>query len=139
MANSVNIVRQAAHALGKTDDEQYYAESLTAIKNAYAKLCIAEDGKLVGDFLSNYVCALYFGLVPEKRKRQLQSVWQSLCGGDHTVRTGFAGTPYLCFALTDHGYVEDAYKVLQNEKMSRLALHRERRSDNDMGTLGCAG
>jgi hypothetical protein len=117
MANSVNIVRQAAHALGKTDDEQYYAESLTAIKNAYAKLCIAEDGKLVGDFLSNYVCALYFGLVPEKKKAAVAKRMAELVReGDHTVRTGFAGTPYLCFALTDHGYVEDAYKVLQNEK-----------------------
>ena len=36
--------------------------------------------------------------------------------GNHTVRTGFAGTPYLCFALADNGYAEDAYKVLQNEK-----------------------
>lgn len=89
MANSVNIVRQAAHALGKTDDEQYYAESLTAIKNAYAKLCIAEDGKLVGDFLSNYVCALYFGLVPEKKKAAVAKRMAELVReGDHTVRTG---------------------------------------------------
>ena len=27
---------------------------------------------------------------------------------------GFAGTPYIAFALADNGYVEDAYKLIQN-------------------------
>lgn len=30
--------------------------------------------------------------------------------------TGFAGSPYIAFALADNGYVEDAYKLLQNTK-----------------------
>ena len=31
---------------------------------------------------------------------------------DHLVTTGFAGTPYVTWALSEHGYVEDAYKLL---------------------------
>lgn len=116
-ANSVNIMRQAAHELGKEADEAQYTALLAKIKDAFASLCILPDGKLIGDFQSNYVCALYFDLVPEARKPAVaKRLVELVREGDHTVRTGFAGTPYLCFALADNGYVEDAYKVLQNEK-----------------------
>ena len=116
-ANSVNIMRQAAHELGKEADEAYYTRLLANIKDAFATLCLREDGKLTGDFQSNYVCALYFDLVPEARKAAVaERLVELVRAGNHTVRTGFAGTPYLCFALADNGYVEDAYKVLQNEK-----------------------
>lgn len=116
-ANSVNIMGQAAEALGKTEDQRYYGQMLARIQDAFSSLCILPDGKLVGDFQSNYVCALYFGLVPEAKKpAAVGRLAELVREGKHTVRTGFAGTPYLCFALADNGYVEDAYKVLQNEK-----------------------
>ena len=34
----------------------------------------------------------------------------------HRIATGFAGTPYILFALADNGYAEDAYKLLFNEE-----------------------
>lgn len=116
-ANSVNIMRQAAHELGKEADEAYYTQLLTNIKDACATLCLREDGKLIGDFQSNYVCALYFDLISEKQKpAAAKRLVELVRGNDYKIATGFAGTPYLCFALADNGYVEDAYKVLQNEK-----------------------
>jgi alpha-L-rhamnosidase len=116
-ANSVDIMRKAAKALGRTGDEQEYAHLLEEIRNAFSELCCRDDGTLKGDFQSNYVCALYFGLIsaekkPAVAKRLVELVRQK----DHCVVTGFAGTPYIAFALADNGYLEDAYKLLQNSK-----------------------
>lgn len=117
MANSVNILQKAAEELGKETEARRYAEILEKIKDAFAELCILPDGRLTGDFQSNYVCALYFDLVPEVQKASVAARLAHLVReADHTVRTGFAGTPYLLFALADNGYAEDAYRVLQNEK-----------------------
>lgn len=114
-ANSVNIMIKAAKALGKTADEQYYTELYRKIQNAFAKLCFNEDGKLKGDFQSNYVCALYFNLIPEDKRPLIAKRLANLVREkNYCVMTGFAGTPYIAFALADNGYVDDAYKLLLN-------------------------
>ena len=114
-ANSVHIMCQAARDLDKHEDERYFKEYLEKIKNAYASIYILEDGTLLGDFQSHYVCALYFGLIPESQKPKVAKRLVELVRlNKHRIQTGFAGTPYLAFALTDNGYIEDAYKVLQN-------------------------
>lgn len=117
LANSVDIMRQAAEALGKEKDRQHYMEIHRKIQDAFAELCILADGRLEGDFQSSYVCALYFKLIPESKVKSVAArLAQLVQEGNYTVRTGFAGTPYLLFALADHGYVEEAYQVLLNEK-----------------------
>ncbi len=35
---------------------------------------------------------------------------------DYCIGTGFPGTPYILFALADHGYADIAYKMLLNQK-----------------------
>lgn len=116
MANSVNILRQTANILGKQNDEAHYSQVLDSIKEAFAKHCILPDGRLTGDFQSNYVCALYFGLVPETKKpAAAKRLAELVREKKHLIQTGFAGTPYIAFALADNGYVEDAYSLLLNE------------------------
>lgn len=117
MANSVNIMLKSAEALGVSKDKERYAHILKEIKAAFAKYYIKSDGKLEGDFQSNYVCALYFDMVPEEKKAAVAGRLVELVREkNHLIQTGFAGTPYIAFALADNGYVEDAYKLLQNEK-----------------------
>ncbi|MCM1113860.1 MAG: glycoside hydrolase family 78 protein [Clostridium sp.] len=114
-ANSVSIMQKAAKALGKTDDKKYYSDLHSKICNAFAHLCIKEDGTLKGDFQSNYICALYFNLVPENKKDLLiKRLVELVRENNHRVMTGFAGTPYTSFVLADNGYVDDAYKLLLN-------------------------
>lgn len=116
MANSVNILCQSAKALGKSDDEKHYSEILSKIKKAFDQYFIKPDGQLSGDFQSNYACALYFEMISKEKipacaKRLAELVRKN----DYKIATGFAGTPFILFALADNGYVEDAYKLLQNE------------------------
>ena len=116
LANSVDIMRQAAKALKKMEDEQYYSWMFANIQDAFASFCILPNGHLAGDFQSNYVCALYFGLIPKgKRALAARRLTELVRENQYKIATGFAGTPYLLFALADNGYIEEAYKVLQNE------------------------
>ncbi|MCM1234563.1 MAG: glycoside hydrolase family 78 protein, partial [Ruminococcus flavefaciens] len=116
LLNSVEIVRQTAHALGKAGDETHYTEMAENIRAAFARYCVLPDGRLTGDFQTNYVVALYFNLAPEESRPQLaERLVELVQQNGHKIATGFAGTPYLLFALADNGYVEDAYKVLLNE------------------------
>lgn len=114
-ANSVDIMRKSAKELGKLDDEARYTQIHQNICNAFLEHCVLNDGKLKGHFQSNYVCALYFGLIPEKLKASVAKHLVELVRiNKHLIQTGFAGTPYITFVLADNGYVEDAYKLLQN-------------------------
>jgi len=114
-ANSVKIMQCAAQELGYTEDAADYGALFQNIQNAFAEHYIKEDGTLKGDFQSNYVCALYFGLVPKMHKAKVaKRLVELVREGKHCVLTGFPGTAYIAFALADNGYVEDAYKLLQN-------------------------
>lgn len=116
MANSVRIVRDSAFALGIKEDVDFFADEFLKIRKAFKENCILPDGKLKGDFASNYVCALYFDLVPIEKKALLaKRLSEIVRENDYRITTGFAGTPYLLFALADNGYGEDAYNVLLNE------------------------
>lgn len=117
LLNSVNIVRQAARDLGKEEDAARFADAAAEIKAAFEKYCVLPGGRLTGDFQTNYVVALYFGLAPEdKRPLLAKRLAELVRANGHRIATGFAGTPYLLFALADNGYAEDAYKVLLNEE-----------------------
>ena len=116
MANSVSIMQKAASALGHVEDAEYFGETLECIRDAYTKAEWLRKGRLRGDFASNYVCALYFDLLPEAHKPIAAARLAELVrANDYKIMTGFAGTPYILFALADNGYVDDAFKLLLNE------------------------
>ncbi len=115
MALSVSIMAKAAHVLGKEEDAKHYASVMAKIRDAFAALCLREDGMLNSDFPSYYVCALHFGLIPEDKKPAVAGQLAEIVrAGGHRIQTGFAGTPYVAFALADNGYIEDAYKLVQS-------------------------
>ena len=116
LLNSVNIVRKAAEVLGKADDAAFYGEEAQKIRAVFRKYCLTADGRLTGDFQSNYVTALYFGLAPEEGRPALaKRLVELVRENGYKIATGFAGTPYILFALADNGYAEDAYQLLLNE------------------------
>lgn len=63
-----------------------------------------------------HIVALYFDLVPERlRARTAQRLVELLEKENGHLVTGFVGTPYFCHALSQNGYVKEAYKLLQQE------------------------
>jgi len=115
-ANSAEIMRRAAGALGKKEDEARYAAIRAKIEQAFCRAYLKEDGILTGDFQSAYVCALYFGLLPEDARKAAADRLAGLVKENNgCLATGFLGTPYITFALGDHGHAKEAYDLLLNE------------------------
>ena len=115
--NSVNICKMASSELGIVQDEKYFSELAANIKSAFIQTYLKVDGTLKrANFESMYVDALYFDIVPKEYKaRVARKLSELVKQHDYKVMTGFPGTPYLLFALSDNGYTDIAYKVLVNE------------------------
>jgi alpha-L-rhamnosidase len=60
-----------------------------------------------------YALAIVFGLLDEAESAQAgRRLAELVAEHGYHVATGFAGTPYVCDALTQTGHLDDAYKLL---------------------------
>ncbi len=61
-----------------------------------------------------YILGLQFDLFPDSVKPlAAEKLVQSIRNGGYHIKTGFLGVSYLLPVLTEYGYVEDAYKMMQ--------------------------
>jgi alpha-L-rhamnosidase len=115
-AYSTDIVRKAAKILGKTADARIYDELYYKIKKAFNEEYITVTGRLVSETQTGCVLALYFDLAEEKyRNRILESLTTNIANHKNHLSTGFVGTPYLCYALTENNRHDLAGTLLLKE------------------------
>ncbi len=116
-ANSLDIVSKSAEILGKKEDARKYARLRDSVKKAFNDEFVCDDGTIKGGFQSAYVCALWFDMLPEdKREGAYKALIEDIKAHNGLLNTGFLGTPYLLFALSDFGDASEAYKMLLNEE-----------------------
>ena len=136
-AYDVTLMREMAHATGRTADEQKYAELVREDSRRISKssLCTTTDslparttaldrsGRSTipmrksrgGDTQTGYVLALHMNLVPENlRAAAAQKLVDKIEANHGLLGTGFLGTPYLLEELTKTGHADLAYKLLLN-------------------------
>lgn len=112
-ALSTRIVRDAAQVLGLSEDAACYGELSERITAAYREEFITPNGRVAAPTQTAQVLALVFDLAGEKdRARIARDLNELIVDNDYHLTTGFVGTPYLCFALSDNGYHETAVKLL---------------------------
>ncbi len=59
---------------------------------------------------------MHFGLVPaEYRERAVRELVETLDEYGNHLSTGFLGTPYICYALSENGRLDLAYELLLKE------------------------
>lgn len=136
-AYSARLCAKAAHVLGK-DEEAVYFDTLSkrvrlAFRKAFikdAKLCVYKkaDGDpsvphnnvysrpVTNDTQTAHALVLYFNLCEEEEKSIFAGKLAQLVTERGHLTTGFIGTPYLLFALSQNGYTELAYNLLLSEK-----------------------
>ena len=115
-AYSTDIVRKVANILMKTEDSQKYNELYKKIKKAFNEEYITTTGRLVSETQTACVLALYFDLAEEKyRNRILESLTTNIADHKNHLSTGFVGTPYLCYALTENNQHDLAGTLLLKE------------------------
>ena len=136
-AYDVTLMRQMAHAMGRTADEEKYGQQFESIRAAFQKEFIHADGFIAGaekdataafSNLNNpdarskdgatetgYVLALHMNLVPENlRAAAAKKLAERIEANHNLLGTGFVGTRYLLDELAEAGYTKLAYSLLLN-------------------------
>ena len=114
-AHSTDLVARAAAALGKADDARAYAALFARIRQAFAREYVTATGRLSSDTQTAYAIALAFGLLPDSLRASAAERLDADVRRMGHLTTGFLGTPVLTRALSDAGYLDDAYALLLNE------------------------
>lgn len=113
-AHSTQLLINAAKVLGRDDDAARYASSLSQIKKTFAEQFFNAAGRAVTHTQTAYVLALHFDLLNRDMKRSaLQHLIGLIKANNNHLSTGFLGTPYLLHVLSDNGYNDLAYALLQ--------------------------
>ncbi len=112
-ARSAGILAQIADLLGETADAARYRRLEQEIVRAYREVLTDGAGRLKKEFQTAYVLPLHFGMTAGEESEVMV---ERLCAlireaGGH-LATGFPGTPYILFALSDHDRLEEAYELL---------------------------
>ena len=86
------------------------------IIRAYRNVFTDGSGKLKNEFQTAYVLPLYFKMVKEvEADNMVKNLVRLIREADNHLATGFPGTPYILFALSDNGQLDVAYDLLLQE------------------------
>ena len=134
-AYDATLLREMAHATGRTADEQKYAAMFDKIRTAFNRAFVHDDGFVAGadhgpnlmgerthnvkpgdeDTQTGYVLALHMNLLPDNlRAAAAQKLVDKIQANHGLLGTGFLGTPYLLEELTKTGHADVAYQLLLN-------------------------
>ena len=117
LCNTSALLSKIAGIIGEQKDAAYYAELSRKVADAYISILTDGKGRLLEEFQTAYVLPLYFGMFPhETEKTAADNLARLVKQADYCVSTGFPGTPYVLFALADHGHADTAFRMLMNTK-----------------------
>jgi alpha-L-rhamnosidase len=100
--------------LGKEEDVLRYSALSDEARAALVKHYVNEVGTIRGETQTSYILALHFDLFPEKlRQRAAAELVRNIQTRNNHLSTGFVGTPYINWVLSEAGYLETAYTLLK--------------------------
>lgn len=115
-AYSTSILAKSAKELGKTEDEIFYTDLFSKIKNVFNKEYVTPAGRVGTNSQTSYVLALMFNLLPDDlQPNAAKFLVDDIKSRSNHLSTGFLGTPFLCHVLTQNGYTDVAYDLLLQE------------------------
>ena len=115
-AHACDYMEKIARILGKDRDADEYRRLGEKVADTYIDKFMQGKGQMPDTeaFQTGYVLPLYFSLAKAEKVNQtmVEELWKCIQADGGHLKTGFTATPYLLFALADHGYVKEAYKLL---------------------------
>ncbi|MFZ5518914.1 MAG: family 78 glycoside hydrolase catalytic domain [Candidatus Zhuqueibacterota bacterium] len=111
-ARSTHIVQRTAALLDRTEDAEYYARLAEKVKQAFQQEYITPNGRIVSNTQTAFSLALEFDLYPESLKQRAARFLADDVEKFKHITTGFVGSPLLCDALRDNGYIDLVYMLL---------------------------
>jgi len=115
-AYSTGLLQKSAEVLGKIDDAKKYGELLTNIKKAFLQEYVTLNGRLSSNTQTAYSVALAFDLLPETLSKKAAERLAADVKSFKHITTGFLGTPLICHVLSDYGYTDLAYMLLNRKE-----------------------
>ncbi|RKD89838.1 glycoside hydrolase family 78 protein [Mangrovibacterium diazotrophicum] len=113
---SSGILAKTARLLGKEDDAANYQNLSDDIKSAFVQEYVTPHGRLVSHTQTAYSMALSFDLLPKDLiPKAAAYLVQDVSKFGH-LTTGFVGTPLLCKSLSDNGYSDLAFMLLNRKE-----------------------
>jgi alpha-L-rhamnosidase len=115
---SASFTAQVAELLGKEEDAARWNALAERTKAAFNHHYVSDGGNRIhSDAQTVYALAIHFGLLDEEGSHNAGARLSELvAANDYRVATGFAGTPFITWALTATGHVDDAYRMLLQEE-----------------------
>jgi alpha-L-rhamnosidase len=111
-ARSTTLLAKTAEVLGKKEEAAEYAELEEKIKSAFQKEFVTGNERLSPNTQTAYALALAFGLLPQAERPVAAARLAADVRKFKHLTTGFLGTPVLCEALSEYGYLDEAYMLL---------------------------
>ncbi|HYT23332.1 MAG TPA: glycoside hydrolase family 78 protein [Candidatus Polarisedimenticolia bacterium] len=115
-AHSTALLAKTAKVLGKTEDAAEYESLEEKIKRAFQEEYVTSKGRLSSNTQTAYALALAFELLPETMRPEAAARLAADVKKFGHLTTGFLGTPALCQALSDYGYLDEAYLLLNRKE-----------------------
>lgn len=116
MYHSLKQVALMGEILGKKEEAGKYKELAKKVRWAYHKEFL-KHGKVDSKRQCRYVRPVAMGLVNKEQAEEIVADLNQMCvANDYKLGTGFLTTYKILSVLTDYGYVDTAYKLLENEQ-----------------------
>ncbi len=113
---SSGLLAKIAAIIGKNDEARKYAQLSDDIKKAFVNEFVTPAGRLVSNTQTAYCLALSFDLLPDNLVPEAaQYLAEDVKKMGH-LTTGFVGTPLLCKTLSDNGYADLAFMLLNRKE-----------------------
>jgi alpha-L-rhamnosidase len=111
-----DMMSQMARAAGKNAEAKQYAGLVEHIRKAFQHEFVKGNGEVAGGTQTAYLLTLYTKMAPAALESAMVNnlVKDIESRGGH-LSTGFLGTPFLLFTLSQHGRADVAYRLLLNE------------------------
>jgi alpha-L-rhamnosidase len=113
-AYSTRLMANVARVLDKEHDARHYDALSNEVCEAFNKRFVHPDGTIEGGTQTSYVLALQFDLLPSTlRSAAAAELVRNIQERDNHLSTGFVGTPYINWVLSQMGHLDTAYALLK--------------------------
>jgi alpha-L-rhamnosidase len=115
-ARSTDLLQRTARVLGKTADAEKYGDMLEKVKKVFQDEFVTPNGRLASNTQTAYSLALAFDLLAQPTKEIAAKRLADDVEQFEHITTGFLGASPICHVLSDYGYLDDAYMLLNRKE-----------------------
>jgi len=118
LIHSLDLMAKISAILEEATHTRTYVNDAMAVRKAFADEYISPNGRMISDSQTAYALGICFDLFPEPKQKARAGarLAEIVRRNAFHIGTGFAGTPFICEALTSTGHAQVAYRMLLEEE-----------------------